>query len=74
MVLNAIFKAKATAACVPENRLESERQRVRDRERERDSLLKYHLGILFRDAIQATFGTPIKLGTPFRRRVEPLLN
>ena len=36
MVLNAIFKAKATAACVPENRLESERQRVRDRERERE--------------------------------------
>ena len=33
MVLNAIFKAKATATCVPENRLERGRQAVRDRER-----------------------------------------
>ena len=33
MVLNAIFKAKVRAACIPENRLERGRQAVRDRER-----------------------------------------
>ena len=36
MVLNAIFKAKVRAACIPENSLERGRQRVRDRERERE--------------------------------------